>query len=213
MTVVINLMGAPGVGKSTICHGLCFLLRLRGVRTEFANEYVKRQAVKGLAPGDLDQLTILGKQFAYEAAFYHKYDVVLSESPMLLCGFYERERTGDNTLTEVVQHRMRMIESRGVRHINFFLTPTKAPYEEVGRFQNPVEADILHPRMVEWLSMNNIVSTEVVNLEPIQRVEEIMRQLVVMGLIKENSQYNTKELFPSSPLPGFNSNGYDGREV
>ena len=40
-TIVINLFGGPGVGKSTLCASVFARLKIMGVDCEMASEYVK----------------------------------------------------------------------------------------------------------------------------------------------------------------------------
>lgn len=69
MTVVINMFGGSGCGKSTTAALLFARLKLKGAHVELVREYVKYWAWNDRQVKEFDQLYLLGKQSAYHGLF------------------------------------------------------------------------------------------------------------------------------------------------
>jgi hypothetical protein len=59
-THVVNLIGGPGVGKTTMAHLLVYLASVAGLRTAFVPEYVKSWALEERPFRPYDELYFLG---------------------------------------------------------------------------------------------------------------------------------------------------------
>lgn len=89
-SVVINLYGAPGVGKSTLAAELFAELKKRNISTEitleFAKELVYNEDKRLLA----DQLIVLAEQYRRIFVLNGKVDYIITDSPVLLSIFYNK---------------------------------------------------------------------------------------------------------------------------
>jgi hypothetical protein len=92
-TLVVNLYGGPGTGKSTTAAGLFALLKERGRNVELAPEFAKDLVWEGRNRVLENQLYILGKQMHRVWRLLGQVDAVITDSPILLALFYAPEWT------------------------------------------------------------------------------------------------------------------------
>lgn len=136
MTLVINLFGGSGIGKSTVAAELYSELKRRGINAELVREYVKHWAWNNRQVGEYDQLYLLGKQSQAEAQLYGKVDMIVTDSPVLLAGVYAKFRWDgvadyvDLAAKGFVQHAI----NNGIVHMNFTLNRNK-PFDPRGRYE------------------------------------------------------------------------------
>lgn len=147
-TLLINLYGGPCAGKSTICAGLFYELKKRGydceMVLEFAKEKVWDEAYKVLE----DQIYLFGKQYHKIKRLWGKVDIIISDSPLPLCIYYNKENNeAFNNL--VIQ------ELNKFNHVDYFIT-RGTEYNENGRLQTLEEAKEIDNGVVELLKKYNI---------------------------------------------------------
>lgn len=153
MTTVINLLGGPGTGKSTAAAQLFAEMKMRGMRVEHVQEYVKQWAYENKDVGPFDQLYIFGKQARKEYVLYNKVDFIVTDSPVLLSAFYEVKYTDHTMVKQALPEYMRIARKAGVHHVNFVLQRRK-PYDPVGRYQTEEEAREIDGEMEQFLREN-----------------------------------------------------------
>lgn len=83
-TLVLNLFGGPGIGKSTSAAYIFYKLKSLGVNAELVREYVKDWAWDQRHINIWDQLYFLGKQIRRESMLYSKVDVIVTDAPVAL---------------------------------------------------------------------------------------------------------------------------------
>jgi hypothetical protein len=140
-TVVINLFGGSGCGKSTTAALLFARMKLNGMHVELVREYVKYWAWNDRKVREWDQLYLLGKQSAYESMLYGKVDFIVTDSPILLAGIYQDYRSGglDKYVGYAAKSFMNHAKSTGVEYVNLILKRTK-PFDPRGRWETEEEA-------------------------------------------------------------------------
>lgn len=133
--LVINLFGGPGVGKSTLAARIFAGLKECGVESACPEEHAKLAIWSG-QPWLLQQQTILlGRTWETIQALLSKVDVIVVDSPLLLCSVYagSREPGAFHALCADLHRRS--------NRINVLLErPVHAAYSERGRMQNHEEA-------------------------------------------------------------------------
>lgn len=141
MTVVINLFGGSGCGKSTTAALLFARLKLMGAHVELVREYVKYWAWNDRKVREFDQLYLVGKQSAYESMLYGKVDYIVTDSPILLAGVYQDFRSNGKFkyVSKVALDFMDQGRQMGVEYKNFFLARNK-PFDPRGRWETEDEA-------------------------------------------------------------------------
>jgi len=175
-TVVVNLFGGPGTGKSTTAAELFAKLKQTGQSVELVREYVKDWAWERRKIGPLHQPYIFGEQSHREALLYSKVAVVVTDSPLLLSAFYHTKYFGVSYLTpcvlEYMQHANRVL---GTKYVNVVLKRVK-PYSPDGRYETEEQAKVLDGEIRDWLTSIGCSYHEVVcDTEASQRVAELIR--------------------------------------
>lgn len=91
---VINLFGGPGCGKSTIAAGLFYKLKCFGkVDCELVTEVAKDIIWDGNTDILKNQSFVFGQQYHRIWRLKDKVDIVITDSPILLCNIYDPEKS------------------------------------------------------------------------------------------------------------------------
>jgi hypothetical protein len=153
MTTVINLFGGPGIGKSSVAAVLYGELKTRGFSVELCREYAKYWAYRKHNIGEYDQLYMLGKQSHYESFLYGNVDYIVTDSPVLLAGFYATWNWGEatNYIDYAAQSFVNHSTSNGVTHWNFLLS-REVPYDPNGRFESEEDANAIDVGLKYYLA-------------------------------------------------------------
>lgn len=146
-TLVVNLYGGPGTGKSTNAARLFSMLKDAGVDVELVTEYAKDLVWE-------DSLSVLDNQLFVFANQHHrlkrlqgKVEVIVTDSPLLFSVVYGRE---NSCLSEELEALV-YAEYSKFNNLDVFLNRVK-PYNPNGRLQTQQEAEQLDPIIKSVLS-------------------------------------------------------------
>ena len=147
-TVIVNLLGGPGTGKSTTRAEIFAALKWKGIECEEAPEFAK-EIVWGEITAKLDDQTyIFGKQNHRLFRLNGKVNVVLTDSPLLLSILYGKDM--------VPSFKPLVLETIGTyNNLNIFLNRTK-PFNPKGRLQSSDEASGLDIKIKDLLNECNL---------------------------------------------------------
>lgn len=136
MTKVINLIGAPGAGKSTIASQLFSLMKWQGLDVELVSEYAKELVWEERTETMKNEVYLFGKQHHRLFRLKDKVEFIVTDRPLILSQFYNTEY-GDKSdaFKNIVVHEVNKFEN-----INIFLHRTK-PYNAKGRNQTEEESN------------------------------------------------------------------------
>lgn len=161
MTVVINMLGGSGLGKSTTAAGLYHQMKLDGKNVELVREYVKNWAWDGKKVGQYDQIYIFGKQARSEYMLYNKVDYVITDSPILLSPIYEKYyNNGESMIEEAALKFLTKARNNGVKHVNFLLERNK-PFNPEGRYETEDQAKAVDLEVRKFIKLYSLDSKEV----------------------------------------------------
>jgi hypothetical protein len=142
MTSIINFYAGPSTGKSTSAAYIYYLLKSEHKNAELVREYVKAWAWDLRPINTYDQLYFLGKQSRYESMLYNKVDYIVTDSPVMLGGFYAKQYCPEAISKGIVaatQAFYNQAEQDGHKHHHIFLNRTKR-YNPAGRYQTEEQA-------------------------------------------------------------------------
>lgn len=142
-TVVVNLFGAPGSGKSTGAAYIFSKLKMLGINCELITEFAKDKVWEENPSVFKNQLYILGKQSFKMSRCKDKVDVIITDSPLFLSAFYNSEFSG--TFNELVYEVF-----SSYHNLNWYIRRAK-PYSNIGRFQSEEESDKIADQLINLL--------------------------------------------------------------
>lgn len=155
-TIVVNLFGGPGIGKSTLAAEVFAGLKSIGVNCELVTEYVKKWAWEGRPISTFDQLYIFAKQLRAESQLYGKVNVIVTDSPFLLSPIYESIYGQGPSLTHSPsQNALVHALDAKVTHLNFVL-PRIYPYDVQGRYETEQKALEIDKEILHYLTAYSI---------------------------------------------------------
>jgi len=139
-TIVINLFGGPGAGKSTLASELYVLMKRQGLSVELVREYAKDWAYQDKHIDTLMKQTyILAKQAQRESSLYWKVKYIITDCPMALSGFYAQKYLGTPAMSVLMLEFLREAERADIKHV-YFQVPRKKEYNPNGRYENEADA-------------------------------------------------------------------------
>jgi len=147
-TLIVNLFGGPGTGKSTMAAGIFSELKWQGINCELATEYAKEKVWEESYSIFENQVYIFAKQLQRIMRVKDKVDVLITDSPLILIMLYNKRLSGtfDDLILEIFN---------SFNNKNYFLI-RKKNYIRKGRLQTLEEAEELDGLTKELLDRNGI---------------------------------------------------------
>lgn len=163
MTTIINLVGGPGVGKSTVASGLFSALKQRKVSCEYVSEYAKEITWEGTHKLLENQIHVFSEQFRRQYRLLNKVSYVITDSPLILNSIYfnhyvEMLGNKEGFFTEdYIDLSIKFFDSSFEQFNNIvYLLDRSKEYDKNGRNQTLDEAKDLDFRI-----LNKLVSCKV----------------------------------------------------
>jgi hypothetical protein len=169
-TLVVNLFGGPGTGKSTAMHGIMYGLKVLGARVECASEYAKDLVYDGSWDALRNQRAILEEQTARVRRFIGKVPLVINEAPIINGLVY----TPDDERQDV-KNTIRASWASFL-NLNFLLTRASSrPYDAVGRYQTAAEALKVDAKIRTMLIAEGVDFQEFDADEAVERIVDLLK--------------------------------------
>ena len=170
-TIVINLFGAPGSGKSTGAAYIFSKLKMNGINAELITEFAKDKVWEENAEVFKNQAYLFGKQYFRMSRCDGKVDVIVTDSPLLLSAYYNTSNVlGDEF--EIVVNKV----FRSFKNMNFFIERVKE-YNPSGRLQTEAESDAISKTMRDFLDTFDILIYDTYNGD-IEGYDAIVRDVL-----------------------------------
>lgn len=156
-TIVVNLYGGPGCGKSTGAAYIFSKLKMMGIDTEYVSEFAKDKTWENNSEVFNNQLYISGKQSFKLSRCIGKVDVIVTDSPLLLGIIYNNTQKEDdiNGLNNYINGLNDALLSIYAKYdnINIVLKRSK-PYNSNGRSQTEEESKTIDA-YIRWMLIDN----------------------------------------------------------
>lgn len=133
--ICVNLSGAPSAGKSTLAAYVFSKLKMMGVNCELVTEFAKDKVWEKNNEALSNQIYIFAKQYYRITRCAGKVDVVITDSPLFLSPFYNKDPDIDEPLKELVSRIVAKYDN-----LNYFLRRVKK-YNPIGRLQTEAESN------------------------------------------------------------------------
>lgn len=169
-TIIINLFGAPGTGKSTTAAGLVYHLKSAGIEALLIGERYKFWAMHKTRPSRSSTFVTIGEQVYDEAIYYGVGNVLVCESPLEQNAFYydygmiagkHHIPFGKYAPMTNIINDMRNQEAHRIRQLNYLLSPGAIKYDENGRFESEDEASLMAKNLERYLDYFDIHFTHI----------------------------------------------------
>lgn len=146
-TLVVNLFGGAGCGKSTIAANVFAELKWKEINCELVTEFAKDLVWEERFNTMQNQVYILGKQLNRIERLIDKVDVIITDSPLILSVIYKPDwlsESFDSLVLEIFNK---------YNNLNYYLI-RKKKYNPKGRIQNLEEAqqidDLIYQKLLNY---------------------------------------------------------------
>ena len=151
-TLIVNLYGGPGTGKSTGAAYIFSKLKMAGVDAEYVTEFAKDKVWEGNKEVFNCQFYITGKQVFRIHRCFGKVDVIVTDSPIRLGKIYA-DRIGLPYLGMACAEEA---DKYNFHSLDIFLKRVK-PYNPNGRNQTEEESKEIDETILKMLKDQNVV--------------------------------------------------------
>ena len=155
-TIVVNLFGAPGAGKSTVMASLFSKLKNSGVNCEMAPEFPKELVWEHREKALEDDIYIFAKQNHRLSRLQDQVDVVITDRPLPVSLLYNQKHKGPACLAELIRNTFQQYQNQ-----NYFVLRQK-PYNPNGRIESEMESNARVSELEDLLREENIPFTFIV---------------------------------------------------
>ena len=173
-TKVINLIGAPGTGKSTIASELFARMKWQGYSVELVSEYAKELVWEQRHETMKNEVYLFGKQHHRFFRLQGKVDFIITDRPLILSLHYNNVY-GDKSIeyANFVKHEVAKFDN-----MNILLERTK-PYVTEGRNQTEEESNEFGLQIKQMLDDNNI------DYFSTYAIQDVVSEIVLQQLTKK----------------------------
>lgn len=158
VSTIINILGAPGSGKSTVASELFSKMKWLGMDVELVSEYAKELVWEERNETFKNELYLFAKQHHRMFRLNTKVKYIITDRPLILSIFYNK-KYGDNSeaFNNIVLH-----EVNKYNNINIFLK-RNSEYVSKGRKQTEEEsnrfAEEMYNMLMDYNSVDHVYST------------------------------------------------------
>lgn len=147
-TIIVNLYGGPGSGKSTGAAYIFSQLKLEGIDCELVTEFAKDKVWENNSTTLNCQMYVTGKQAFRISRVFGKVDVIITDSPIMLGAIYAEENR-KHLKNACIEEANQYI----CNELNFFINRVKE-YNPNGRNQTECEAKEIDNKIHNLLNEN-----------------------------------------------------------
>ena len=195
MCKIINLFGEPGAGKSALAAYIFYRLKIMGYNCELCTEFAKDMVYENNDNALGNQSYIFGQQMQKINRLKNNVDIIITDSPLFLCGLYTRNNDIANSFFNLVYDLFNSFDN-----YNYLLKRTHK-YVHNGRLQNETEANELRDKLIASLRHYNVPYEEVLCSANPDQYNNPAGDYIVSQIIKDLKSY--EELNYNKPKSSF----------
>ena len=156
-TIVINIAGGPGTGKTTVAAELFGKLKEKGFEVENVSEFAKELVWEGRKEAFDDRLYMHGEQNHRLMQMNGKLDYIITDSPLFLTSVYNNYYLKDkfpksyNKMIDLVT-----TETFKLYNNKVYLLQRNTGYKVIGRREDEKTAEKIDKDLMKYLDKNNI---------------------------------------------------------
>jgi molybdopterin-guanine dinucleotide biosynthesis protein len=148
--LIVNILGPPASGKTTIATSLFSLLKKKGVNVGLVVEYATMAVIEQNQMALKDQLYVWSNQQHHIFCASHHYDIVVTDSPILL-GYIYNVQASPALQTVILETHYQY------ENLNVFVELDAArPYTMAGRIHGLTEAMGINQQILDLLAHYDI---------------------------------------------------------
>lgn len=202
-TIVVNLLGGAGAGKSTTAALVFGQLKKKGINCELVTEYAKEVVYEENMKRLQNQLYIFSKQYYSMDMIRDKVNVIITDSPLLLSMHYNRNFSDSNFLRvpDEIFDKLVLYCYTTFDNLNFYIERNHE-YKQEGRYQDEARAkqeDAIIRSLIDGLKIDceHLLSTDDCVGKIVKAVEE--RCEYYKNLYKSGLEVERKFLIETLP--------------
>ena len=170
-TLIINLIGGPCSGKSTIASGLFYNLKKLGYNCELALEFAKDKVWEESTKVLDNQFYVFGKQYHKLFRLKDKVDIIITDSPLPISLYYNQ--TPSKYFNDFV-----IEQYNEFNNLMFFINRPTDIYKEEGRIQTKEEAEKIDEDIKFYLKHYQIPFTDLACNMAVDEIVKIVQSII-----------------------------------
>ena len=175
-TVVINILGGPGVGKTTVASDLFVDFKKRGFDVEIVSEFAKELVWEKRNEAFSDRLYMHAEQNHRLMMMNGNLDYIITDSPLILTSIYNHYYLKDL----YPDHYNKMIDDVTLETFNLynnvtFLLDRDVNYDTNGRRESADQAKDIDEAIIRYTDENKLEYIEIKDRN--KAVEQILKYL------------------------------------
>ena len=187
MCKIVNIFGEPGVGKSALAAYIFYRLKIMGYNCELCTEFAKDMVYEKNDSALSNQSYIFGQQMQKINRLKNNVDIIITDSPLFLCGLYIKESKVANSFFNLVYELFNSFDN-----YNYLLKRTHN-YVHDGRLQDEDEAKEIRDELITSLRHYKVPYEEVIcSVNPTQ-FNNPAGDYIVSQIIKDLKAYDALE--------------------
>lgn len=161
-TKVINLVGGPGSGKSTVAAGLFYEMKKRGIKCEIVFEYSKEKVWEESFHTMDDEIYLFAKQNHRQWRLRGKVDYIITDHCLLNSIIYDVEKS--KPFKNLILNEFNKFDN-----INFFIQ-REGEYETIGRVETEAQSKKLDAKIKKLFTDNELEYEEIASSTAVEAI-------------------------------------------
>jgi len=166
-TLVINLIGGPCSGKSTVAAELFARLKKMGIKTELVSEYIKDRIYEENKTMPNNQIAIFGMEHYNISNKLGKVEVIVHDGSFINNILYKKEENKEFD-------KLIISEYHKFNNLDFFIKRGNIEFEDYGRIHNYEQSLELDEKIKQLYNRSNAEFIEVESRDAVDKIIPIV---------------------------------------